>query len=366
MKKKFLCLTLFIFIVSCSGGNGVDIVTNPNQNTNQPNPPSNDWLIPLSQVKDGGPGKDGIPSIDSPIFIPADDPGTSFIANSDLIIGILKGDNIRAYPHSILNWHEIVNDLFSVDFVVVNYCPLTGTAFAWDGIADGTKSEFGVSGLLYNANLILYDRNTDSHWSQLKLQCVNGELIGDEPTLLDIIETDWATWKSLYPNSEVLSRQTGFYNENQYLEYPYGDYRTDNNYFIFTATPLNNALPSKERIYAIIDDDLSRVYQFSKFTNGNSIKEEFNGKSYLIIGDENLIKAFELTGDYKSLEFEYKFQDTSLQDGFFADNEGNIWSAFGEALSGPRIGERLVPSKSVVSYWFAIAAFYPNPEIYSE
>ena len=149
----------------------------------------------MSEVKDGGPGKDGIPSIDSPRFIDANDSGTDFLNDTDLVIGIVKGDVVKAYPHLILDWHEIVNDKLIEDLITVNYCPLTGTAFGWSSVANNENTTFGVSGLLYNSNLILYDRTTDSYWSQLELECVNGDLIGDEPLLESVVETNWELGK---------------------------------------------------------------------------------------------------------------------------------------------------------------------------
>ena len=137
----------------------------------------------------------------------------------------------------ILDWHEVVNDKLDNQFVTISYCPLTGTAFGWSSVANGAKSTFGVSGLLYNTNLILYDRNTDSNWSQLELKCVNGALIGDEPILESVVETNWGTWKKLYPNTKVLSLETGF--DRNYNFYPYGDYKTNHGYFLFTVSPSN-------------------------------------------------------------------------------------------------------------------------------
>lgn len=365
MKKKiFYLLVLAITILSCSGSNDDSLTSDPidssdNNDNTQGGNTSSDWLVPVSEVRDGGPGKDGIPSIDSPRFISVGD--ASFLKDDDLVIGIVKGDVVRAYPHKILDWHEIVNDNLNDNFVTINYCPLTGTAFGWSSIADGEKSTFGVSGLLYNTNLILYDRNTDSYWSQLKLECVHGDLIGDAPVVENVVETNWGTWKLLYPNTKVLSLETGF--SRNYNNYPYGDYKTNHDFFIFTASPSNDALPNKERIYSIIDKNRSRVYQFQKFAGGKVIKEVFNDKDYLVVGNEKLINSFELSESQADLNFEYDFNNSEA---FFKDDEGNKWSVFGRAIEGPRKGEVLKSSKSVVSFWFAIAAFYPDPKIYTE
>ncbi|MFD2726553.1 DUF3179 domain-containing protein [Hyunsoonleella rubra] len=356
MKSSVILVLLLLVFASCSTPNdsppnGQTIITPP--------PASSDWTIPVNLVRDGGPGKDGIPSIDNPQFISASQ--ASFLNNDDLVVGIVKDNEVKAYPHIVLDWHEVVNDEINGAFFTLNYCPLTGTAFAWESKTANTRTTFGVSGLLFNANLIMYDRNTDSYWSQLRLECVNGELINDVPKLYGVVETDWLTWKTLYPNTQVLSTSTGF--SRNYGVSPYGDYATNNGRFIFRPEITNPALPNKERVYAIIEEGTSKVYQLSDFEGGKAIKDSFNVRDYLIVGNQNLIYGFELNGDYLDLNFEYNF---SGSEGFFTDNEGNIWSIFGTAISGPRTGETLTPVTSVMSYWFAIAAFYPNPEIYSE
>jgi hypothetical protein len=353
MKTKIIYLILlYVLSISCND-------SNLTENQTPISSGSEEWLIPKNEVKDGGPGKDGIPSIEQPKFTNIDNVGNNLLSDDDFVIGIVKDNEAKAYPHFILDWHEIVNDKINEDFITVNYCPLTGTAFGWESSVNGQKSTFGVSGLLYNTNLILYDRNTDSNWSQLRLQCVNGSSIGKKPILINVVETNWGTWKKLYPNTKVLSTDTGF--SRNYANYPYGDYRTNQNFFLFTASPSNDALPNKERIYAILDGDKSKVYQFSKFNNGKVFKDEFNGKNYLIVGNENLITAFELTSEHDDLNFEYDFNNSIS---FFKDNEGNKWSVFGKATEGPRVGQELKMTRSVVSFWFAIASFYPNPEIY--
>ena len=376
MKKSITFLGILILLLaSCSGSsdNISALQNDPGNSDNSDNSDDNDnsdsgddtdtnyneWLVPIGEVKDGGPGKDGIPSIDYPIFVDVDHEDASYINDEDLIIGIKRGSEIKAYPHKILDYHEIINDdIFGIP-VSVNYCPLTGTGFAWEGVLSDSNSTFGVSGLLYNSNLILYDRVTDSNWSQLKLQCINGPLIQEIPLTRSILETTWGIWKTMFPETKVLSRITGF-NRN-YDVYPYGDYKTNHGFLLFSVSPTNNALPSKERVYAVIYENTSKTYRFPDFINGKVIKEVINGKTYLVAGNNSVIKAFELTGVYLSLNFVYSYSNSEE---FFTDDEGNAWNLLGEAISGPKIGQKLASANSVVSYWFAIAAFYPDPEIY--
>ena len=141
-----------------------------------PQSASSEWLIPSGEVQDGGPGKDGIPSIDQPQFNTSE--AVDFPSENDLIVGMVNDGIAKAYPHPILDWHEIVNDNIGDKAVALTYCPLTGTAIAWNRTINGETTTFGVSGKLYNSNLIPYDRATDSYWSQAKLECVNGEEIG--------------------------------------------------------------------------------------------------------------------------------------------------------------------------------------------
>lgn len=127
----------------------------------------------------------------------------------------------------------------------------------------------------------------------------------------------------------------------------------------------NNAIPNKERVFALlnIDSNTSKVYQFNKFEFGEAVKQQFSGKDYIVVGTNEFIVGYELDGDLKNLTFTYEFNATDKVS-VFSDNEGNKWSVAGVAVSGPRVGQKLKPTISVTSYWFAIAAFYPNPEIY--
>ena len=370
---SFLSVVL-IMLMSCSNSNDninvvqsdtINDVDNNDSDNNDHSDSTEDtvdyqeWLVPINEIKDGGPGKDGIPSIDFPIFIEADHFEAGYVNDEDLIMGLIRGDEVRAYPHKILDYHEIINDEIGGIPVSINYCPLTGTGFAWKGELNIADSSYGVSGLLYNSNLILYDRNTDSNWSQLKLQCINGPLIQEIPETYSVIETNWATWKNMFPETLVLSKFTGY--NRDYNFYPYGDYKTNHDLFLFSVNPTNNALPSKERVYSIIEGDLSKVYRFSDFVQGKALIDVVNGNTYLVVGNDLLIKSFKINGVYQNLNFEYSYSGGSE---FFSDDEGNVWNIDGLALSGPKSGQKLSSSKDVVSYWFAIAAFYPNPDIY--
>ena len=148
-----LILSVTIALISCQSEDTAPV------NPVGDNGPDSDWNIPENQILSGGVPKDGIPSLFSPEIIPATQ--ADFIDDKDLIVGIVVDGKARAYPHQILDWHEVVNEKFaSNNLVTVSYCPLTGTAIVLDGNNDGLNLTFGVSGLLFRSFSV---------WQQVKI-----------------------------------------------------------------------------------------------------------------------------------------------------------------------------------------------------
>ncbi len=336
------------------------------QETNVLGTPSNTdindqgWAIPRSEVFDGGPGKDGIPSIDDPQFSAV--AAIDFLEADDLVVGVKVGDEIRAYPHPVLDWHEIVNDEIANLPLALTYCPLTGTAIGWQREINGTVTSFGVSGLLYNSNLIPYDRETDSNWSQMRLDCVQGDLKGERIETYPVLETSWATWKRLFPDSKVLNTNTGF--SRNYKVYPYGDYQTSNR-TIFPVTPEDERLHAKERVLGVIVDGEAKLYRFNALGDKATavLQDEVHDLPIVIFGSEsdNYMVAFRSElADGTNLTFEaVQGEDTIVA----SDNEGNRWTVFGQAASGPRKGQHLQSTDSYIGYFFSWGAFYPDAAI---
>ncbi len=140
---------LLLGLSACDSSNDVDIPEG-----------GDDCVIPTSLFADGGVGKDGIPALTDPDFISADQ--VDFLAGDNRVIGFLIDGVAVAVPHNILWWHEIINFNFSDALrLAVTYCPLTGSSMAFDRASIG-GGEFGVSGLLFQNNLTMYDR-TENH-----------------------------------------------------------------------------------------------------------------------------------------------------------------------------------------------------------
>ena len=320
-----------------------------------------EWLIPKSEVLDGGPGKDGIPALTNPAFIAASD--ATYLQDNDLVVGFISGNDVRAYPHAILDQHEIINDDINGVSLAVTYCPLTGTGIGWNRNVNGTNTTFGVSGLLYNTNLIPYDRATGSNWSQMKLLCVNGSLIRTKVQVIPVVETTWKTWKAMYAQTKVVSKQTGY--SRNYDRYPYGDYKTNNDNLLFPLNPKDNRLPSKERVHGVIINDKAKVYQYYHFTDSiQLINDSFQNTDLVIAGSQpdNFIVSF-----VRRISNDTLLTFTPVQNKLpviMQDNEGTEWDIFGFGVSGPGAGEKLTPAVSFIGYWLAWGAFYPGAAIY--
>lgn len=355
--KLFAVMLSFLSLISCGGGGSSDNNT-ADAGSNDSN---NDWSIDTSFIQDGGPGKDGIPSLDQPSFQSIDD--ISYMFANDLIIGIKIGEQIKGYPHKILDWHEVVNDSLDGDNFVLSYCPLTGSAMAWEINDDTGNTEFGVSGLLYNSNLILYDRNTDSNWPQMLMESAKGAKKGTVATQIAIFETTWEKFKLMYPQAQVLNDNTGF--SRNYANYPYGSFRTDTNLLFNVNNSDDSRLHRKERVLGVKSGSLAKAYDISTFAGDIDVINDSVGDKAIVVAaskNDRYAVAFERAlADGTVLEFSAEFNQLPI---IMSDNEGNQWDINGKAVSGPRSGEQLSTPFSYIAYWYAWAAFFPDTTIY--
>ena len=269
--------------------------------------------IDIKEIKKGGPPKDGIPSIDRPLFVAAE--YANYLNPKDMVLGIEYNGSAKAYPIRILNWHEVVNDQCTGKKISLTYCPLcsSGMAFKTDNIG-----ELGVSGLLYNSDVLLYDRETESLWSQIMGEAISGKKMGEKLEYITTIHTSWEKWQELYPHTLVLSDNTGFkmdYNKSPYIDYE----KTDK--LMFPVSQKNKSLRTKERIIGIEVNGKYKAYPHSVFTKKkNSISDIFNGKNVSIVFD--------------------------------------VQSQFAEVKSDGEI----YPSVSM--FWFAWYSFHPDTEVF--
>jgi hypothetical protein len=221
-------------------------------------------LVPSAQIHHGGPPRDGIPSLDHPRFVPSTEADS--LKPEDRVMGIEQSGERRAYPIRILNYHEIVNDRIGGEEVVITYCPLCGTGMAFSATVAGKARRFGVSGLLYNSDMLLYDRSSESLWSQIMGEAISGPLAGSKLNSIPVQHTTWEAWQQEGP-SRVLSLNTGY--ARDYSLSPYGNYDSDEAIY-FPVTARSRQYHPKERVLGIELAGQTKAYPFKELAQSES------------------------------------------------------------------------------------------------
>jgi hypothetical protein len=299
------------------------------------------------------------------------DPNTDYLLGTDRVIGIEITGEYIAIPHNILWWHEIEN--FNDLGLAVTYFPLTGSSMVFDrGAAVG--AEFGVSGLLFNNNLVMVDRSSsdvaETLWPQMLAagRCGLGE--GRGLDMVAALEIEWEDWVALHPDTRVLSEDTGL--SRPYTLYPYGDYEIERNAFtLFPQGALDPRRPPKERVLRIPNEDRRAIsFPFSALRNvgdfavaHETLDDGQGGTGGRIVvfwdSDAPVAMAYRLSAGGQNMTFE-------VRNGTFVDLEtGTEWSLEGKALSSPLASQRLemIP-EAFISFWFAFSTFFGTPALW--
>lgn len=245
--------------------------------------------VPAAEILAGGPPRDGIPALDHPATVPA---SQADWADDDLVLGIATGGEARAYPVAVLNWHELVNDTLGGEPILVSFCPLCGTGMVFDRRVAGKSRRFGVSGLLYRSDLLMYDRESASLWSQISAEAVTGRLLGQRLRLLRSKTDEWGRWRRDHPDTTVLSRQTG--HPRDYERSPYGGYARSRD-LMFPVPADRRYHPKMPTLGLRIPGEGARAYPASELARaGGSVEERFLGRSVRVAYDPDR-QVFEAT-----------------------------------------------------------------------
>jgi hypothetical protein len=236
--------------------------------------------VPIEEIHPGGPPKDGIPALTDPKLTPAAE--ASYLRPQDRVVGYAAGREARAYPLKILNYHEIVNDRVAGAAIAVTYCPLCDSVAIFDRRTPLGERSFGVSGLLYNSNVLMYDRGgaPESLWSQIKAEGISGPAAEKPLRTLPVELTTWQDWRTRHPGTLVLSAQTG--HRRNYERNPYQGYFSQPA-LMFPAQPTSDRLPAKARVLGVWTSGAARAYPESAFNRQKSrVEDEVGGKKVVI------------------------------------------------------------------------------------
>lgn len=280
----------------------------------------NQTTVPVTQILSGGPPKDGIPALLKPQFIPG--AKAVYLNPDDKVLGLNMDGISKAYPLKILNWHEIVNDHINNQYIVISYCPLCGSGMAFMATIGEQHLTFGVSGLLYNSDVLMYDHQTHSLWSQIRGQAISGSMAGRRLKQYPMLLTHWQQWQKTHPDTLVLSANTGF--RRNYDQDPYAGYsRSAKLYF-----PVANRAPDQ--------------YSPKQLVLG------LKGKSGQIVFPLSELRKH----DQES--FTYLFEDRSYRVHWDKHNN-SAWITDNNDNKQP----------ATLLYWFAWYAFYPDTAIFT-
>lgn len=323
-------------------------------------------LVPLHQVIDGGPGKDVIPSIDFPKYVGPERWDDMRYDGDGLVIGVEVNGVRRAYPFQVLVWHEIVNDTIDGLPLVITYCPLCGTGIVFESMIDdaGYPVYFGVSGKLYNSDLLMYDRRTDSLWSQITGMAVVGPLSGTRLTHYPSEIMTWNEWRAAYPDSQALDRDTGFFASfevDMYEADPYPNYDESPSLW-FPVAGRDDRLHNKTRVTGVeIDDVTFGAYPDALVAEHGPVNDVLGSTPLLVVADPGAghnVLVFVREVDGQALTF------SADDDGLVDAETGTRWSYSGEAVSGAFAGRQLQLVVTVKGFWFAWFAFHQDTELW--
>lgn len=230
--------------------------------------------VDAAKIVEGGPGKDGIHSVDAPKF--ATLPEATWLDSDTEVLGLRVGDDARAYPIRMLEYHQIVNDVFGKEPVAITYDPLSGTPFAFSRRVDDKTLTFGVSGLLYNHNFLMFDRETSSLWSQFLGRAIAGPLAGKRLTRLPLRQETIGLWVARAGETKVLKHPDP--EHIHYILSPYSSYWVQDK-LIFPVEARDERYHPKELVFGVVVNGKPRAYLGSIVTReGGSVDEKIGGK----------------------------------------------------------------------------------------
>lgn len=333
-------------------------------------------LVEPDDIISGGPPPDGIPPIDDPKFLAPDD--VDFLADAEPVLAVEIEGDARAYPLQIMVWHEIVNDVIGGVPVAVTYCPLcnTGIAFERPTIA-GELLDFGTSGKLYNSNLVMYDRQSETYWAQATGTAIVGPYAGEQLAFVPARIVSFGDWKAEHPDGLVLSRRTGA--SRPYGENPYVGLDRSERPFLFAGEP-DPRLPATSRVLGIALEGDVVAFPYETVSAGAVggwavVTERVAGEAIAVFWRAGTTSALDTerivsgrdVGAMAAYRPEAVGRDLTFEatpDGIVDRETGSAWSILGRAVSGPLEGETLVPELAIDSFWFDWAAFHPETRIF--
>ena len=215
---------------------------------------------------------------------------------------------------------------------------------------------FGVSGKLILNAMVMYDRQTDSLWSQFLGEAVDGPLAGTTLELVSSQVTTWSAWREEYPDTQVLD-SLGPVSDH------YARYYADGTSGVLGQSHFDGRLPSKGLVVGISGQIVQRAYPHSRLADIPVLNDEFEGLNILVTFDAETRSTSVFYGHLDGMDL--TFSQTSSPSEMTDAETGSVWHKLsGVATEGPLKGRRLTPYTSFDAFWFAWTDFYPDTELF--
>ena len=333
-------------------------------------------IIDLNELKVGIPASDP-----RDLIRPIDDPFFEAVAESDWLadnepgVRLEMGEEARFYPLGILTRHEIVNDEFDGEAVAITYCPLCNTAVVFDRNHDGEVLRLGVSGLLRNSDLVMWDNITESLWQQVTGEAIVGAKAGDRLEVIPAGIVSYGDFRQAHPDGLVMGQDQGFgpiYGRN-----PYALYSSRERPLGFFDGEIDDRLPALERVVGVTVNGNDKAYPFPELQSARAVNDNVGGQPVVVLwGAPETADALdasnmsEARGIGTALAFDAVVEGMTLtfrpEGDMFVDAEtGTTWTLFGEAIEGQLEGTELELLPHRNEFWFAWQAFFPDGELWS-
>jgi hypothetical protein len=325
----------------------------------------------FEEIISGGVPRDGIPPIDNPTFESINDASTWLQPQSPVIAFALNG-TARAYPLAILTRHEIVNDVVDGEAVAVTFCPLCNSAVVFERTLDGQILRFGVSGLLRNSDLIMWDDATQSWWQQFTGGAIVGAYTGTSLMMLPSHVVGFGAFVEQYQDGEVLARGGRSYGTN-----PYVGYDSTSQPFLFQGEIDDRLFPT-ERVLAGLLDGEAIAYPFPALMDAVVINDTVGTLDVVALWQPGATSALDQSSidssrdvgmaalfsrELDGQELTFSVDDSGV---IRDDQTGSAWNVFGTATDGPLAGSQLRQELAFPHFWFAWAAFQPDTRLYGQ
>lgn len=310
-------------------------------------------------------GVDRIAAIDEPRFESPSE-ARELLPPQSLVVGIERNGEAHAYPTKLLSLHEVVNDVVGGEPVAVTWCPLCFTALGFDRRARGRTLRFAVSGYLYSGNLMLFDRETGSLWSQLLGGAVTGRYRGTLLRRVPLVHETWASWLARHPRTRVLSIRRDDLAERfteptvelgdrgeELSDAPYADYVSKVPLYFRRSV---RGLSLGSLVLGVTVRGRSKAYPQVLLGRRRALEDVLAGEPLLLTYDDYSFAASAFSRRLGSRVLGFR-----VVHGRLVDREtGSRWSlAGGRAVAGPLAGSKLERLPATLVYWFAWTGLHP-------